>query len=45
MIMERKVEEKVLEDKLAEELIAGWEIVPTGSGFWWCQPGAGRTTK
>jgi len=30
---EHKVDEKVLEEKLAEELIAGWEVVPTGSGF------------
>jgi hypothetical protein len=27
------VDENVLEEKLAEELIAGWEVVPTGSGF------------
>jgi hypothetical protein len=31
--LERIVDENVLEEKLVEELIAGWEIVPTGSGF------------
>jgi hypothetical protein len=31
--LEHRVDEKVLEEKLAEELIAGWEVVPTGSGF------------
>jgi hypothetical protein len=27
------VDEKVLEEKLAEELIADWEVISTGSGF------------
>jgi hypothetical protein len=27
------VDEKVLEEKVAEELIAGWEVIPTGNGF------------
>jgi hypothetical protein len=27
------VDEKVLEEKLAEELTADWEVIPTGSGF------------
>jgi len=27
------VDETVLEGKLAEELLDGWEVIPTGSGF------------
>jgi diacylglycerol kinase family enzyme len=27
------VDETVLEGKLAEELLEGWEVIPTGSGF------------
>jgi hypothetical protein len=27
------MDETVLEEKLAEELIAGWEVLPTGNGF------------
>jgi hypothetical protein len=31
--VERMVDETVLEGKLAEELLDGWEVIPTGSGF------------
>ena len=27
------MDEKVLERKLAEELVGGWDIIPTGNGF------------
>ena len=27
------MDETVLEERLAEELLAGWEVIPTGSGF------------
>jgi hypothetical protein len=27
------VDETVLEERLAEELLAGWEVIPTGNGF------------
>jgi hypothetical protein len=31
--VEHMVDENVLEEKLAEELLEGWQVVPTGSGF------------
>jgi len=31
--VEHAVDENVLEEKLAEELLEGWQVVPTGSGF------------
>jgi len=31
--VEHAVDENVLEEKLAEELVEGWQVVPTGSGF------------
>ena len=27
------MDESILEEKLAEELIAGWQVIPTGTGF------------
>jgi hypothetical protein len=31
--VEQIVDENVLEEKLAEELLEGWQVIPTGSGF------------
>jgi hypothetical protein len=31
--MEHLMDENVLVDRLAEEMVEGWEVVPTGSGF------------